>query len=86
MEHVTCNMKVAQTELTETEYRLLQEYAKKKKLTLKELLRQGAMRIALEDEIQRDDPVFTEAPVAKASGKRERTSVEHDKYLYGLSK
>jgi hypothetical protein len=76
-------MKMAQTELTETEYKLVQEYAKKKKLTLKEILRQGALKVALQDEVYRDDPIFAQGPVAKASGKRERTSVEHDKYLYG---
>jgi len=76
-------MKVAQTELTEAEYKLLQEYAKKKKLTLKEILREGALKVALQDEVYQDDPIFSEGPVAKASGKRERTSVEHDKYLYG---
>jgi hypothetical protein len=76
-------MKLAQTELTETEYKLLLDYAKKKKLTLKDVLREGAMRVALEDEVQDKDPIFTEGPVAKATGKKDRTSVEHDKYLYG---
>jgi hypothetical protein len=76
-------MKVAQTELSETEYRMLLEYAKKKKLTLKEVLREGALRIALQEEVHRDDPIFTEEPAAKATGKKERTSAEHDKYLYG---
>lgn len=76
-------MKIAQTELTETEYKLLKEYARKKKLTLKEILRQGALKVALQDEVYRDDPIFAQGPVVKASGKRERTSVEHDKYLYG---
>lgn len=79
-------MKVAQTELTETEYKLLLEYARKKKLTLKEVLREGALRIAVQDEVNRDDPIFAEGPVAKATGKKERTSQEHDKYLYGSSR
>ncbi len=79
-------MKVAQTELTETEYKLLVEYAKKNSLTLKETLRQAAVKLAFQDQIDRTDPIFTEEPAAKASGKRERTSVEHDKYLYGSSR
>ena len=79
-------MKVAQTELTETEYKLLLEYAKRKKLTLKDALREGALRVALQDEVQSKDPIFVEGPAAKATGKKERTSLEHDKYLYGLSK
>ncbi len=77
-------MKVAQTELSETEYKLILEYAKKNGLTLKQTLREGAIRLALQDEVLRDDPIFTERPVAKATGKRERTSAEHDKFLYGL--
>lgn len=76
-------MKVAQTELNETEYKLLLEYARKEKLTVKEALREGVLRLALQDEIYREDPIFTEKSVAKATGKKERTSVEHDKYLYG---
>ena len=86
MFHATWTMKVAQTELSETEYKLLLEYAKKKKLTLKEVLREGALRIALLDEVHRDDPIFAEGPSAKATGKKDRTSVEHDKYLYGSSR
>ena len=79
-------MKVAQTELTETEYKLLLEYAKRKKLTIKDVLREGALRVALQDEVHSNDPIFVEGPAAKATGKKERTSLEHDKYLYGLSK
>jgi hypothetical protein len=79
-------MKVAQTELSETEYRLLLEYAKKKNLTLKEVLREGVRRVVLQDEVHRDDPIFVEEPVAKATGRKERTSVEHDKYLYGSNR
>lgn len=76
-------MKVAQTELTETEHKLLVEYARKKKLTLKEVLREGALRIALQEEVEEEDPIFTEGPVAKATGRKERTSEDHDEYLYG---
>lgn len=78
-------MKVAQTELSEAEYRLLAEYAKKRGLTLKQVLREGALKLALEKGLDPDDPLFTHAPLAKATGKKERTSVEHDKYLYGPS-
>jgi len=53
---------------------------------LKEVLREGALRIAIENEVRWDDPIFVEGPVAKTTGKKEITSVEHDKYLYGSSK
>ncbi len=77
-------MKVAQTELSETEYNLILDYAKKRGLSLKQALREGVIRLVLDDEVVRDDPIFSERPVAKATGKRERTSAEHDKLLYGL--
>lgn len=83
---VTCAMKVAQTEFSEAEYRLLAEYAKKKGLTLKQALRDGALRLIHEERLDPDDTLFTHAPLAKASGKKERTSLEHDKYLYGSSR
>ncbi len=33
-----------------------------------------------------EDPIFMERPVAKATSKKERTSVDHDRYLYGLGR
>ncbi len=33
--------------------------------------------------VQPEDPIFTRPPVAKRTGKRERTSTEHDRPLYG---
>ncbi len=76
-------MKVAQTELNETEYRLLVQYAEKQGITLKEALREATRRLVLSDKVDPDDPVFTRPPVAPRTGKTERTSVEHDKLLYG---
>jgi hypothetical protein len=76
-------MKVAQTELSEPEYKMLVEYARSRGLTLKQALREGAVRLAMHDEVEKNDPIFVEKPVAKATGRKERTSVEHDKYLYG---
>ncbi len=76
-------MKVAQTELNETEYRLLVQYAEKQGISLKEALREATRRLVLSDKVDPDDPVFTRPPVAPRTGKMERTSVEHDKLLYG---
>ena len=76
-------MKVAQTELNETEYRLLVQYAEKQRISLKEALREAARRLVLSDKVYPDYPVFTRPPVAPKTGKRERTSIEHDKLLYG---
>lgn len=75
-------MKVVQTTLTEAEHKLLEEYAKKNSKSIKEVLREAIM-ITVEGSINADDPVFAEAPSSKRTGKKDRGSVDHDKYLYG---
>ncbi len=76
-------MKVAQTELTEAEYRLLQHYAEKHGITLKAALREATRLLVLSDEVDPNDPIFTNLHIVPGTGKKERTSVEHDKLLYG---
>jgi len=78
-------MKVVQTELNEVEYRLLADYARKRGRTIKEALREAALRLVTSDAVNPDDPLFTEPPSAKATGRRERTSTEHDRLLYGAA-
>jgi len=78
-------MKVVQTELNEAEYKLLADYARKKGSTIKEALREAALNLVLSDTVHSDDPLFTEPHLVKGAGKKERTSVEHDKVLYGGS-
>ena len=75
-------MKVVQTTLTEAEHRLLEEYAKKNSKTIKEVLRQ-AIRETVEEKVNPDDPIFSAPPVSKRAGRKDRGSLEHDKYLYG---
>ena len=75
-------MKVAQTELNEAEYQLLLRYAEKHGLTLKEVLREAARKLALSDKVYSDDPIFTRLTIAPKTGRKERGSVEHDKVLY----
>jgi hypothetical protein len=75
-------MKVVQTTLTEEEHKLLEEYARRKSKTIKEVVRE-AVRSAVEGEVAPEDPVFTRPPVSPRSGRRDNGSVKHDKYLYG---
>jgi len=75
-------MKVVQTTLTEEEHRLLEEYARKKSKTIKEVVRE-AVRSAVEGQVKPEDPVFSGPPASKRTGTRDRGSVEHDRYLYG---
>jgi hypothetical protein len=75
-------MKVVQTTLTEAEHRLLEEYARRRSKTIKEVVRE-AVRAVVESEVAPQDPIFAAAPVSKKTGKKDNGSVEHDRYLYG---
>ena len=75
-------MKVVQTTLTEAEHRLLEEYAKKNSKTIKEVLRE-AIRDTVEEHVNPADPIFRTPPSSKHTGRQDRASIEHDKYLYG---
>ena len=83
MLHVEWAMKVAQTELNETEYQLLARYADEHKLTVKDALRLAAQRLVLDDKVYPDDPIFKNIERKSTSGKKNRWSVDHDKILYG---
>jgi hypothetical protein len=74
-------MRVVQTTLTEAEHKLLEEYAKKNSKTIKEVLRQ-AIKNTVEGCVDPHDAIFTEPPSSKRTGKKDRGSIEHDKYLY----
>ena len=82
IQNVTCYMKVVQTTLTEAEHKLLEEYAKRNSMSIKDVLRK-AVRTTLEGNTDPNDPIFTCPPSSKRTGKKDHTSEEHDKYLYG---
>ncbi len=77
-------MRVVQTTLTEAEHKMLEEYARKNSKTIKEVLRQ-AVRNTVEGCVDPNDPIFAEAPSSKRTGKKDATSIDHDKYLYSES-
>jgi hypothetical protein len=79
-------MKNVQTELNEAEYRLLTDYAERRGKSIKEALREAALKLVLSDTVGPDDPLFNEPPAARRTGKRENTAKEHDKFLYGVSR
>jgi hypothetical protein len=80
-----CKMKTVQTVLNEAECRLLADYSEKRGQTIRETLREAALRLIMSDTVQPEDPVFTEAPLVGSTGKKERTSAEHDRLLYGVT-
>lgn len=75
-------MKVVQTTLSEAEHRLLEEYARKNSKTIKEVLRQ-AIRKTVEEDVNPQDPIFTRSASSSLTGKKDRGSVDHDRFLYG---
>ncbi|MDG6951335.1 MAG: hypothetical protein JRN16_06535 [Nitrososphaerota archaeon] len=77
-------MKVVQTTLTEEEHKLLEEYARRKSKSIKEVVRE-AVRNVVEGRVVPNDPVFSIPPASKRTGKRDNGSVEHDRYLYGVT-
>ncbi len=82
MLHVGWKMKVAQTELNETEYQLLARYAEQHKLTVKEALRIAARNLVIDDRVYPDDPIFKNIHRPSKPGKKTQWSVDHDKILY----
>jgi len=75
-------LKVAHTELSETEYQLLARYAEEHRLTLKEALRMAAQKLVLDDKVYPDDPIFKKVEWVSKLGRKTRWSVDHDKILY----
>lgn len=78
-------VKVVQTRLTSLEYELLRRYAESRGLTIMEALREIIRRHLIEGEVNPEDPIFVEGPTVKKRGVIDRTSMEHDKALYGRS-
>jgi len=76
-------MKTVQTSVTEVEYRLLEEYARKRAKTIKETVREAIRRLVMEDQVSPEDPIFTMPPSCPKTGKSESTSEAHDDFLYG---
>ena len=75
-------MKVAQTELNETEYQLLARYADEHKLTVKEALRITAQKLVLDDKVYPDDPIFMNIERASKPERKTQWSVDHHIILY----
>jgi len=76
-------LKVVQTKLNNLEYELLRRYAESRGLTIMEALREIVRKHLLEEEVDQNDPFFVEGPLVKKKGVVDKTSIEHDKILYG---
>ncbi len=82
MVHVRWALKVVQTELNETEYKLLARYAEEHKVTVKEALRLAAKRLVLDDKVYPDDPIFKNIERPSKPAKKTHWSVDHEGNLW----
>ena len=83
MYHLTLDMRIVQTELTETEHALLEAYVRARRTTIKEAVREAVRTLTVRDQVDPDDPIFKMFPLTRAKGKLKNLSEEHDQYLYG---
>ena len=74
---------MVQTTISETEHKLLEEYARRNSKTIKEVLKEAIRKTILDDRVDLKDPLFTEPPSSRKTGKKDDGSEKHDLYLYG---
>jgi hypothetical protein len=83
IQYARWNMKVVQTVLSDSEHKLLEEYAERNSKTIKEVLKEAIRKTVVEDKVSPTDPLFVEPPVSRRTGKKDDASVKHNLYLYG---
>jgi len=76
-------MKVVQTSVSETEYSILAAYAKSRKSTIKDIVREAIRKLTIRDEVEPDDPLFKAFPLSRKKTKMADASEKADLYLYG---
>ena len=79
-------MKVVQTTISETEYRLLEEYARRNSKTIREVVKEAIRKAIFDDKFALKDPLFMELPSSKKTTKKDDGSERHDSYLYGATR
>jgi hypothetical protein len=73
-------MKVIQTEVSETEYKIIENYVKKRKISIRKLIKEAVMDRILGNQISDDDTLFVDPGDIMGF---EDGSANHDKYLTG---
>ena len=76
-------MKVVQTVLSDSEHKLLEEYATRNSKTIKEVVKEAIRRTVVENKVSPRDSLFVESPASKKTGRSDDASARHDSYLYG---
>lgn len=73
-------MKIIQTEVSDAEYKIIESYIKKKKLSIRKLVKDAVLEKILGTEINEKDSLFKD--IGKITGFKDG-SINHDKYLTG---
>jgi hypothetical protein len=73
-------MKVIQTEVSDTEYRIIENYVKKRKISIRKLIKEAVMERIMGSQMSEDDSLFTDPGEIIGF---EDGSTNHDKYLTG---
>ncbi len=76
-------MKVVQTRVSDTEYSVLVAYAKSRKSTIKDIVREAIRKLTIRDEVEPDDPLFQAFPLTRKKARMTDASEKADLYLYG---
>lgn len=72
--------------LTDSEHRLLEEYASRNSKTIKEVIKEAIRKTVVEGKVSPNDSLFVEPPSSKKTGRSDDASVKHDLYLYGAKR
>jgi len=79
-------MKIVQTVLSDSEHKILEEYAQRNSKTIKEVVKEAIRKAVMEDRALPTDSLFVEPPSSERAGRKDNASVKHDVYLYGGKK
>ena len=83
MNNVSLIMKLVQAQITEAEYLLLRKRATDEHKTLQEVIREALKSHLLPDTVDVNDPLFKAFPMTRSTGRKGKTSMDHDRAIYG---
>ncbi|MHB1908444.1 MAG: hypothetical protein ACYCQJ_06185 [Nitrososphaerales archaeon] len=71
-------MKIVQTRLSDSEYKLLEEYATRNSKTIKEVVKEAIRKTVIENKDEPGDSLFVGFPSCKKIGRKDDASNNHD--------
>ena len=76
-------MKVVQSRLSRTEYAVLAGYARSRKTTIEDAMKEAIRKFTLKEDVDPERPIFKIFPLTRKKSRHEDASERHDVYLYG---